>query len=194
MTLKTSEYLSKMRWFERQHYSSNWGKRNQSMLQLLKTADLNIQQFSFSEYGCGPNRPFGQALSEAGFDGKVFSLDMNQWQEDVIKVDLERDKISLLPDTDVGVLSGVVEYLYNPSQILSELTHKHEYLLLSYRLFQYDPVGSLNKYTEVIQSRAKNGWKTHLQLSDLLKVIDNFGFILAAETWRNQTLLLLKKH
>lgn len=194
MTSRTPEYLSKTRWYERQHYSSNWAQRNQLMLQLLKIAALDLQQFSFSEYGCGPNRPFMQALTDAGFAGKIHSLDMNQWQDDVITIDLERDDFASLPVADVGVLSGVVEYLYNPEQIFSKLKQKHEYLLLSYRLFQYDPVGSLSKYTEVIQSRANNGWKTHLQLAGLLSVIDNFGFILAAETWRNQTLLLLKKH
>lgn len=163
------------------------------MLQLLQTVSLEIDKLSFSEYGCGPNRPFKQALLKSDFTGDIFSLDMNQWQDDVIKIDLEGDDFVFLPISDVGVLSGVVEYLYNPHQIFSKLKQKHNYLLISYRLFQYDPVGPLNKYSEIIQSRVNNGWKTHLHLPEFLKVIDNFGFILAAETWHNQTLFLLKR-
>lgn len=194
MTTEKADYLSKSRWFDRWQFSEKWSKRNSLLLRLLENVGLEHRQLSFSEYGCGPHRPFKQSLTAIGFDGVIHSLDMNQWQDDVIPVDLEFIDLERIPDSDVGVLSGVLEYLHKPEQVLTCLTFKHQYLLVSYRTFQIEPSGDLEKYSTELNARAKNGWKTHLQLSDLLKVIDNFGFILAAETWRNQTLFLLKKH
>ncbi|MEX1201135.1 MAG: hypothetical protein WEB02_10140 [Methylophaga sp.] len=194
MTHKNADFLSKTRWFEQRQFSEKWAKRNQLLLQLIKTAKLDHQQLNFSEYGCGPHQSFRQALTELGFSGVVHSLDMNQWHDNVIQIDLESADFDRVPQADVGVLSGVLEYLHRPEKVLTGLAAKHDFLLVSYRVFEYQPHGAMEKYTAEINARAANGWKTHLILPELLKVVDNFGFILAAESWRNQCLFLLKKH
>lgn len=194
MAAGKADYLSKLRWFERRQFSEKWAKRNQLLLQLLTVAGLEHQHLSFSEYGCGPQQPFRKALSETGFSGQVNCLDMNQWQDDVIQIDLESADFDQVSQTDVGVLSGVLEYLHDPHQIIANLASRHQFLLVSYRVFEYQPHGAIDKYTAELNARAANGWKTHLILPDLLDVVDKFGVILAADSWRNQCLFLLKRH
>lgn len=194
MAAEKADYLSKLRWFERRQFSEKWAKRNQLLLQLLTAAGLEYHQLSFSEYGCGPQQPFRKALSETGFSGQLNCLDMKQWQDDVIQVDLELADFDQVPQTDVGVLSGVLEYLHDPQQVLANLASRHQFLLVSYRVFEYQSHDAIDTYIVELNARAANGWKTHLTLPDLLQVVDKFGFILAADSWRNQCLFLLKRH
>lgn len=184
--------LEKKRWFDPGEYHDSWAQRNSTLLNLLESVGIKIDELSFSEYGCGPNKPFEVELRKR-YQSKVISLDMNIWDQRTIAIDLDMPDMPQTPHSDIGVLSGVVEYLKSPLMTFSKLRQKHQYLLFSYRIFQFDPAGPVENYSKVLSDRAKKGWKNHLSIEEILKSTESFGYILATGTWQKQSLFLLNR-
>lgn len=180
------------RWFDKAAYATNWGSRNADMLALFDRAVENASAMSFSEYGCGPHSPFAAEVSRSS-KRQVICWDMNRWDENVRTVDFNK-KIGVLAATDVGVLSGVVEYINDIANTLSALSIVHKYLLLSYAVRQ--PVSSFEQFQLMIEHRqSKNGWRSHLSLEEIVNLLAKFGFVRAMSIWQDhQVLVVLQLH
>ena len=124
-------------------------------------------------------------------DLKTLALDLKKWDDYTISIDLDKTS-EQAPLSTVGVLSGVMEYLKSPSDTLTILSKKHQYLLLSYRIFQFKSDSSIESYSKALSDRAKKGWKNHMSLEACLSCINSFGFIVQSDVWQKQSLFLLK--
>lgn len=119
-----TQYNQRLEWKEVPSYRQKWAERNMKMLSLID----NPQQYSYTEYGCGPFRPF---YSEA--EGcEVHCVDICEWDfgNIVFEFGLSEDD-SILPNTDIAVMSGVLEYIDDQDACLDILRKHHKKLLFS---------------------------------------------------------------
>lgn len=189
--MKTNlQRLAKERWQNSQSFLGAWEARNEKLLNLLERSGVTTTGFSFSEYGCGPNKPFSTLIKKKT-NLEIIALDLKKWDDHTIKIDLDSAPENA-PETTIGVLSGVVEYLKSPSETLEYLSHKHQYILLSYRIFQFDPAGSIETHSERLSDRARKGWRNHLSIEDFLRTMNTYGYIVNSDVWQKQSLFLLK--
>ncbi|MGE5384971.1 MAG: hypothetical protein ACM3SV_03685 [Betaproteobacteria bacterium] len=189
MTDITINATDPARWFDKNSFSSTWNSRNADMLALFDKTIENAARMSFSEYGCGPNAPFTAEVAKSS-SRKVVRLDMNQWDEGVWAVDLNRE-IRDLATTDVGVFSGVLEYINNIEKMLESISGFHTHLLLSYAVRA--PLSSFEDFKAAIQHRqVKNGWRSHLSTEEVVNTLSKFGFIKAMSAWQDQLIVVIE--
>jgi hypothetical protein len=119
-------------WHKETSYPAWWIERSELLLDMLSSAGLSDRAESFSEYGCGPNKPFRTALAKASSQATCHALDLRAWDSDVMVADLDAADFERFPGSGCGVLCGVLEYLQNPAATLARLRPKHRILLFSY--------------------------------------------------------------
>ena len=168
------------RWLSSSEYACAWGERNALLLKIMLDCVPNTHPLTYTEYGCGPHSPFTSIANQNFRHG--YRVDIKQWDSGVLLCDLNSTIENLLY-SDVGILSGVIEYLTDPEVVLKELGSYHDRLLLSYAPYQD---GSLEDRC------INNGWRNHYSLYDFIKVANNFGFIENVGEWKGQVLFLLK--
>ena len=189
MTEATIKATDPARWFDKASFFSTWNSRNADMLALFDSTAEGAADMSFSEYGCGPNSPFTFEVTKSS-SREVTRLDMKRWDDDVIVVDLNKD-ICGLPKTNVGVLSGVLEYINDIEVMLGTLTGFHTYLLLSYAV--RPPLLSFEDFKATILHRQqRNGWRSHLSVEELVSILSKFGFVKAMSVWQGQLIAVLE--
>lgn len=151
-------------------------------MQLILDCIPDVSDLSYTEYGCGPFSPFTSIANQYFKNG--YRADIKKWDENVIECDLNKN-IGNIPKSNIGVLSGVIEYLTSPESIFEKLGSIHNRLLLSYAPY-ID--GELEKRC------IKKGWRNHYNLYDFIQITKYFGFIEHVGKWGGQTLLLLRNH
>lgn len=158
------------------------------MLALFDATIENSSAMSFSEYGCGPHSPFATEVAKSS-QRRVLRWDMNNWDENVGIVDFNGE-ICALAAADVGVLSGVIEYINDIEKALEALSNAHKYLLLSYAFRQQQE--SFEQYKAMIEHRqSKNGWRSHLSVEEVVNMAAKFGLIKAMSIWQDHQLLVV---
>lgn len=176
------------RWFDETSYANSWGTRNADMLALFDKTIANSNTMSFAEYGCGPHAPFSAEVAKSS-SREVIRWDMKRWDENVRTIDFNK-KISGLLSTDVGVLSGVLEYINDIDNTLDALSSVHKYLLISYANRQ--TTASFAEFAAMIDHRqSKNGWRSHLSTEEIVNILSRFGFIKAMSIWQNHQVLAI---
>jgi hypothetical protein len=183
-------------WQNADSYPEWWIERSTLLLKLLSGTKLNAEVTSFSEYGCGPRKPFKKSLSQANDHRACHLLDLKPWDAEVIIANLDSAVYTGYPASTCGVLSGVVEYLRNPELSFRNLAGLHSYLLVSYCYADLRWTNSENASLAVqrLASRAALGWRNHFDLAQLVTMGSSFGYVCDAVHWRDQVLLLMARH
>ena len=172
-------------------FSEEWAERNDFMLSVLRETLGGDNNFSFTEYGCGPNAPFKNAVSSSGV-GEVTCYDVKRWEHENKIVDLNNSDFSV-EKTDVGVLSGVIEYLNNFENTLGRLANFHKFILLSYSTFPMKLKLNEDDYLKEVNRRAlMNGWHNHFDAPSLIENVRGSGFVVTAAGFGNQTVILIQ--
>ena len=183
-------------WHRAESYPEWWIERSKLLLGLLAASDKTRLVTTFSEYGCGPHKPFLKALSEANDPRICHALDLKPWDGGVIEANLDSDSYNGFPASSCGVLSGVVEYLRDPAAAFEKLAGLHSFLLLSYCYSDLTATGPKDAALAVrrLSARAARGWRNHYSLHDVVAKTQRFGYVCDALHWRDQLLLLLARH
>jgi hypothetical protein len=184
MSLSTKQ----SKWFKHESYPEQWGKRSHAMIDILKGTGLTEDISSYSEYGCGPNKPVSKAIADARLKGDVHTLDLQAWDDSVIEFDFNADKYTAAIQSDCAVIAGVFEYVADPGLALEKLSQKHKYLLGSYCVADYSKAHSAPKLAAMLKNRVDLGWRTHLSGPELIGCLNRFGYIAACASWREQLL------
>lgn len=171
------------RWLQEDQFSPKWKVRNELLFNLIDERLPDLSSLSYSEYGCGPFSPFTSLAVEKFSEN--YRLDIKAWDENVLICDLNNISKSPPPYSDIGVLSGVLEYITSPEQTLDQLKNFHDRLLISYATYTD---GDLENRVRL------KGWRNHYNLYDFIKITKYFGFIENIGQWGRQTLLLLRKN
>lgn len=182
-----SEKLLKRRWLDAGAYGRRWPERSARLLDLFTASEDMARQWTFSEYGRGPHAPFRAAVqAKHAFD--VTGYDLRVWDADTQVVDLNDPGFSVR-HTDVGVLSGVCEYLHRIEATLAILARHHSAFLLSYAAVPLTSLTSDRRYLQQIARRsAERGWRNHMTLPEIVAAIGTVGTIVRVSSWRGQTL------
>ena len=182
---------SKGRWFSSTSFHEGWAERSEELLLLFCRHNDANKKWTFSEYGCGPNMPFKTIVSQK-FGWKVITYDMKRWKHNNEVVDLNSDDITA-KTTDVGVLSGVCEYLNDVPITLQKLNAFHGHLLISYAALPLSAKKNDTDYLSTIRNRAAHdGWRNHYDCHEMIKIVGSVGYICDASRWQNQMLLYVK--
>lgn len=122
--------------------------------------------------------------------------------QDVIQCDLN-ETCNPLVETDIGVFSGVLEYLNDLNHIFEEMKSYHSRLLFSYAV-----LSRRNSLKNVLTRRKSNfdhaietirerslvdGWRNHFTIWDIEAISRHFGFIENVGKWGSHALFLVKK-
>lgn len=178
------------RWTKSESYHATWSNRSDALLNLYRSVFPTIAGTSFSEYGCGPNQPFAKALD---LQEAVLRYDIKAWDDGCKVVDLNEPKFQV-ENTDVAVLSGVLEYMNKPQETLKRLAGFHTYALVSYYPIQNLALRNATRIAEINKRAENNGWRNHLNLDDLVRVVSLSSFPIALRDFQRQVLLLLEFH
>ena len=162
-------------------FSEDWLERTKIIASMI---EVDGYPTSVADIGCGERRlknflPDGCHYS--GFDLPEVDLDWSD--EDWYKQTSGDFNPSELSPFDYIVLSGVLEYLYEPKRAIKRLNCKQ--LILSYCPF---PSLFLNKnIPEVWESRFQNGWVNHFTTNSLSNILYESGFVVSeAKIWNDQ--------
>jgi hypothetical protein len=180
-------------WLQKSSYPDWWIERSELLFSLFHGSAHFNETTTFSEYGCGPHMPFRSAVAKNYPQMNCHALDLKAWDSGVIVADLDKADISALPNSDCGVLCGVIEYLRSPAATFGALSTKHSLLLFSYC---YSDMVSTRLPKEKVQSlaaRAAMGWRNHLSIDRLVTDLSSFGYICEISHWRDQALILAKR-
>ena len=187
--------IDQSRWHDPASYPDWWIERSASLFEMLRRSSNAVGVSSYSEYGCGPNRPFGAVVDRQDPNIKRHSLDLRRWADDVIECNLDNLTIeNLPPQSDCGVLSGVVEYLQDAARTFALLANAHRYLLISYCCADFEKAKSPKNQIALIAGRVKMGWRNHMTLVEFIAATHSFGYICKIELWRHQVLVLVAKN
>lgn len=187
-----------LRWLDETQFKDRWSQRNARLLEMLQECSLKLDQMSFTEYGCGPRSPFAEV--GRGFFKSGNRADIKAWDPEVTVVDLN-DPNAALPPSDIGVLSGVLEYLNDPARVLAQMRSNHEILALSYMVFGRPRRLGLflggereteNCVRKLRQRSFQHGVRNHLTFFELLRLVGEFGYIENAGKFRSHVLLILR--
>jgi hypothetical protein len=191
-----SDIVEPAHWHNAGSYPQWWIERSKLLLTLLLGTKLDGKVSSFSEYGCGPNKPFRQSLRLVKDARDCHLLDLKSWDAEVIAVNLDAESYAGFPQSDCGVLSGVIEYLRSPAATFSKLAALHSHLLVSYCYADIQSKGSKSAALAVqrLARRAALGWRNHLDLSEIVAAASAFGYVCQAVHWRDQVLILIARH
>lgn len=183
--------------FSKNDFSRVWFKRSEIMHDLIYK-NLGNDVLTASEYGCGPYAPF---YSSSPDNMSVFCFDQKKWDEKTICLNLNDIDSDTINDTDIAVLSGVIEYLYNFESLLEKLSLKHDYIVCSYAPFpEYRPTirNLFSRKTKVdfvyknISSRSRKNWVNHFDLKQFIDIVSNNAMILDVSLWEQHIILLCK--
>lgn len=167
---------SARRWKSSQAFSQAWSERNEAMLALFVDLIGRTGPFRFTEYGCGPHTPFSVAVATAGC-GETVRYDLNVWEHGNRTIDLNALPFDV-ETTDVGVLSGVLEYLNDATRTLAVLRGAHSYLLVSYAIMPNKALMADEDHVSMLNERcATHGWRNHLDLSELTRLLSKLGYL-----------------
>jgi hypothetical protein len=183
----------KEHWLRESSYPKWWIERAELLNSMLRNSAHASEVSSYSEYGCGPNKPFRTALARDQAGSICHALDLNAWDEGVIVADLDHYDLSDLPASGCGVLCGVLEYVQNPAHTLAALASKHPFLLFSYCYADLQSVKSPNDKVGILSARAAMGWRNHLSIEQLAAALGAFGHIAEISHWRDQVLVLSER-
>lgn len=178
------------RWTSSNSYRASWGERSKALLDLFSGAYPNATSASFSEYGCGPNQPFYQAVRSKF---SCVCYDIKSWNDDCQVVNLN-DLSFDVEKTDVAVLSGVLEYMDKPELTVARLSQFHRYMLLSYHPVRNFHFTNRSVICEIKERAESNGWRNHLNVERLIKAISESGYPVAVKQSRRQLLTLVEFH
>jgi hypothetical protein len=177
-------------WHNESSYPEWWIERSELLLSMLRSAGLLDVAESFSEYGCGPHKPFQSALSKALSQATCHALDLKAWDSDVMVADLDAADFDSFPGSGCGVLCGVLEYLHNPAATLARLRSKHRILLFSYCYADLPSARGAEEKVKVLAARAALGWRNHVSIEELASMTAAFGHISDIAHWRDQVLVV----
>jgi hypothetical protein len=184
--------LSTERWASKVNYDNRWNERTELLLQIAINHNLLNSINSFTEYGCGPNRPLKLFLDKINFTGKYIEADITKWRDTTKIINLNNCKNEDLEKTDCGVFSGVLEYLDDLPKLFDLIKNKHNYVLFSYSAFNPDyhsEVELLSKI-QILSKRANSGWRNHFSLKEFLSIKTDF-IIIDTGYWNGQALFVL---
>ena len=180
--------LLQNRWDDPSSYDPAWQSRSEYMLALFDASVPDAPSARFSEYGCGPRAPFAAAVTATG-DRLVRRYDRKRWCDECGLVDFNTGAVSEMTPTDVGVLSGVLEYLDDVPSTLALLGQHHRYGLISYAYWG-ETTGS--EGIAALDRRChKGGWRNHYTLNQIAEIASTFGVILRAGESLGQVVLLV---
>ena len=184
------ENLLTNKWDNPENFNIAWEERSEVILQLLINAGISSIVSNFTEYGCGPNRPFYKIAKKWNNDLIVIPADRKKWSDDCILVDLNESGLAGIPSTDCGILSGVIEYLNDPEEVFSAFAEHHKFILFSYAIINqsYENGSEANNLLSALNRRASLGWRNHFSISEIIKVSSNFGYLLSVGAWKDQIL------
>jgi hypothetical protein len=141
------------------------GHTQPTVIQSYSRKDAFSLLFEFCRVWLQPYSPF-TALAGTHFRLANRS-NITQWDKEVIICDLNSTTEGI-KHSDVGVFSGVIEYLNDPALPLRSLQSFHSYLLISYAAFEN---GSIE--ARCVRKR----WENHFTLCDFIRILRHFGFI-----------------
>jgi hypothetical protein len=195
MTKAASPYqlLLSDRWDDPKSFQITWDDRSEALLKLAISAGISGLVSSFTEYGCGPNRPFYKAATGWNSNLKVICSDRKVWSDDCIRIDLNESNQADIPSTDCGVLSGVIEYLNDPEKVFGALAEYHQFILFSYAIVNqsYDNGADAGKLLGVLNNRALNGWRNHFSIYEIINISSKFGYVLSVGVWHHHILVAI---
>jgi hypothetical protein len=156
------------------------------MLALFDSSVPDAQEASFAEYGCGPDAPFATSVAASG-PRTVRTYDRKRWHADCGLVDFNTGATKEMPKTDVGVLSGVLEYLDDVPATLALLGQHHRFGLFSYACWT-ETSGSAG--ISALDHRChRGGWHNHYTLPQIAEIASSVGVILRVGESLGQVLL-----
>lgn len=188
------------RWLDESQFRNKWTLRNARLLEMLRECDLSLSEMSFCEYGCGPKSPFS-TLARGSFKSGS-RLDIKAWDDEVVVLDLN-DANAEIPSAEVGVLSGILEYLNDPATLLAKMRNKHEVLALSYMVLRpprwpqhfWNPDSEMEACVQELRRRSfENGIRNHLTAYELRELVSAFGYIDNAAKFGAHVLLILRRN
>ena len=181
----------KTRWLSAASYDEKWVARSEELLSMFFQYEDKAKQWTFSEYGCGPYAPFKRLASDReGY--QVNTYDLKSWDHNNEVVDLNSTPLDVRT-SDVGVLSGVCEYLNDLETVLKSLSQFHQYFLISYASVPLSMEFHDAKYIKEIRMRSVNrGWRNHLNIKEFIGLVSTIGYVAHIGTWDRQTLLYVR--
>lgn len=180
-------------WLRDSSYPEWWSERSELLFSMLRGSAHFNADAAFSEYGCGPHKPFRSAVAKSHPQMQCHALDLKSWDSEVIVADLDRADFDALPKSDCGVLCGVLEYLRSPAQTFGALSRVHSILLFSYCYADLASVSRAEGKVQRLAARAAMGWRNHLSIEELVKELSAFGYVCEISHWRDQALVLAKR-
>ncbi len=190
---QTPKVSSQGHWLQKSSYPEWWVERSELLFSLFRGSAHFSETATFSEYGCGPHKPFRSAVAKCYPEMSCHALDLKAWDSGVIVADLDQADFRALPDSDCGALCGVLEYLRSPAETFGALAAKHSHLLFSYCYCDIRAVKRPEDGVRILAARAAMGWRNHLSIEELVKAVSSFGYIGEISHWRDQVLVLAKR-
>ena len=146
-------------WINIEYFNTRWKKRIYEMSKFIEPSDKSIL-----DLGCG-----------------------KMWLKEYLKPDIIyygcdyklRDKNTLVCDfnkmqfpeifVDICFASGILEYIEDLDWFFDEIRKNCNTFIVSYCILEYN---------KNIVTRRRNGWKNHLNSTDLIEKIESKGFLL----------------
>lgn len=194
MVERLSDRTSPGRWRLSTSYSPAWEARAAALFQLFFSQLYSEgTEYRVAEFGCGVNAPVSKIL-EGKSNFHVQKFDLKPWDSDTIVLDLN-DPDAKLPDSEIFVLSGVLEYLNNADALLIRLMGACRYLLLSYAYLPIKCSRDDEAYLREVSSRCSvHGWRNHYSSTELVKILAGAGVLSGVGSWKQQGLFLVRSH
>ena len=145
------------RWTREESYNPSWDQR------AAQAVILNGDAKWVVDLGCGR-----QALrTYLPKDVVYLPMDMAAWTPNTLVCDVNSRSLPLdyLRIADTCFILGVVEYLYDPGWLFSQLAEVVSKIIVSYNTMEKVPVG-----------RRANGWVNDFARRDLLELMASSGF------------------
>jgi len=181
------------RWKEVNSYK-NWNRRSDALMQLFMKFEYNKQsKYQIIEYGCGPQAPFYNSYNRHS-QFEVIKYDIKAWDDQTNIIDLNESEITL-PNTNISVFSGVLEYLNDVPSILQKAIAVSDYVLITYNFVHADWLNNDVQFIRRIRHRAiKNGWRNHYTNKDIVQLVSSMGILCAAATFENSSCFLIRNN
>lgn len=163
------------RWKREENLLAEWDSRTRII------ADLIPDGADVIEFGAGR-----MILKDMlGVGTRYQPTDIVARTEETLVCDLNRETIVLPKKYSHAIFSGVLEYVRSIPHLVSSISLKVEWVIVSYSAVDHLP--------DIVQ-RKKNGWVSHLSEAELLAVFAENGFQLKdVRTWREQNIYVLQR-
>lgn len=191
--------FQKKRWTKAENYSDSWGERNVMLVNLAESCGVFDEVDSLVEYGCGPNAPLSSCALQRKPSLNSTVCDITAWNDKTRVVDLNSADLDDLPPADCASLSGVLEYIDDPSALLHMMASRYGYLLLSYCPTDFSRIKNRSVFNTkadifkgILRNRIASGFRTHYNSDRIVECCSDFGYPVAVDIWREQLLMILK--